>query len=312
MTVLTFAAMRLLFCGSGWRSIVAMIADRLPSGASIAAWDRQTPLVTAVAEIDVLLPSNAIITADVIAAARRLRLIQQPAAGTEGIEPAARVAAAERGIPLCNAPGSNHVAVAELTLWLLLALARRAPAAARAFAGRELGEPAGLELSGRTLGIVGLGRAGQAVAERARAFGMTIRSLGRAASPGERRAFFAACDAITLHCPLTDDTRGLVDADAFAAMRPGALLINVARGDVIDRAALIEALAGGRLGGVGLDVHWEEPADPSDPLYADPRVIALPHLGGSTIEAFARVADTVAANVRRLCAGEPLAHRVDV
>lgn len=307
MTVLTSAAMRLLFCGSGWRSVVAMIADRLPSGASIALWDRATPLVTAVAEIDVLLPSNALVTADVIAAARRLRLIQQPAAGTEGID---RDAAIARGIPVCNTPGSNHVAVAELTLYLLLALARRAPVAARAFADREIGEPAGLELAGRTLGVVGMGLAGQAVAERARAFGMTIRALGRTASRAERLAFFAACDAISVHCPLTAATRGLVDADAFAAMRPGALLINVARGAVVDRAALLAALAGGRLGGVGLDVHWDEPADPADPLYADPRVVALPHLGGSTVEAFARIADSVAANVRRLIAGEPLAHRV--
>ena len=297
--------MRLLFCGSGWQSIVQLIAERLPAGVSIEAWDRTTPLATAIADIDVLLPSNARITADVIAAARRVRLIQQPAAGTEGIE---REAAAARGIPVCNAPGSNHVAVAEVTLYLLLALARRAPAAARAFADRVIGEPAGLELSGRTLGIVGMGRAGQAVAERARAFGMHVRGLGRA-SRADRLAFFAACDAISLHCPLTDDTRGLVDADAFAAMRPGALLINVARGDVIDRAALIDALAGGRLGGVGLDVHWDEPADPADLLYADPRVVTLPHLGGSTVEAFSRIADTVAANVRRLLAGEPLAHR---
>jgi phosphoglycerate dehydrogenase-like enzyme len=299
--------MRLLFCGSGWLPVVQLIADRLPSGASIEHWNRATPLVTAVADIDVLLPSNARITAEVIAAAGRLRLIQQPAAGTEGID---RAAATARGIPVCNAPGSNHVAVAEATLYLLLALARRAPAAARAFADRQIGEPAGIELAGRTLGVVGMGRAGAAVAERARAFGMTVLGLGRTASRDERLAFFAACDAISLHCPLTAETRGLVDAEAFAAMRPGALLINIARGAVIDRAALTDALAGGRLGGVGLDVHWEEPADPADPLYADPRVVALPHLGGSTVEAFSRIADTVADNVRRLIAGEPLAHRV--
>jgi phosphoglycerate dehydrogenase-like enzyme len=143
---------------------------------------------------------------------------------------------------------------------------------------------------------------------------MIVIELGRGASPAERAAFFAASDAITLHCPLAPETRGLIDAAAFAAMRPGALLVNVARGPVIDRAALLAALADDRpthrLGGVGLDVHWDEPADPADPLYADPRVVALPHLGGSTVEAFTRIVDVVLDNLRRLTAGEPLRYRV--
>jgi phosphoglycerate dehydrogenase-like enzyme len=167
--------------------------------------------------------------------------------------------------------------------------------------------PLGIELAGRTLGIIGMGRVGSAVAERARALGMRVISLGRG---GDRAAFFAACDAISIHCPLTDDTRGLVDAAAFAAMKPGALLVNLARGGVIDRAALVEALRGDRLGGVGLDVHWTEPPDPGDPLYADPRVVALPHIAGSTEEAFARIADVVASNIARLERGEPLVNRV--
>lgn len=299
--------MQLLFCGSGWLAMVDRIAAQLGPEDSIAQWDRRAPLVERVADVDVLLPSNAAITADVIAAAPRLRLIQQPAAGVEGIDRAAAIA---RGIPICNAPGTNHISVAEAALYLLLALARRAPAAARAFAGREIGVPLGIELAGKTLGIVGMGRAGRALAERAGALGMAIRGLARGESPTERAAFFAACDAFSLHCPLTDETRGLVDAAAFAAMRPGALLVNCARGAVIDRPALLEALAARRLGGLGLDVHWDEPADPADPLYADPRVVALPHVAGSTEEAFARIARVVVDNVRRLARGEPLSHRV--
>jgi phosphoglycerate dehydrogenase-like enzyme len=211
---------------------------------------------------------------------------------------------------VCNAPGTNHVAVAELALYLLLALARRAPAAARAFAAREVGVPLGIELAGRTLGIIGMGRTGRALQARAEALGMRVIGLGRGADADARRAFFAACDAISIHCPLDDATRGLVGADALAAMRPGALVVNVARGGVIDRAALVAALAGGRLGGVGLDVHWEEPPDPSDPLYADPRVVALPHVAGSTEEAFARIADVVIENLDRLARGAPLLHQV--
>jgi phosphoglycerate dehydrogenase-like enzyme len=299
--------MHLLFCGSGWLPVVDAIAARLPAGATIAIWDRKAPLASAVGDVDVLLPSNAHVTPDVIAAAPRLRLIQQPAAGTDLID---RSVAIARSIPICNAPGMNHVTVAETALYLLLALARRAPLAARAFAERQVGVPIGIELAGRTLGVIGMGRAGTAVAERARGLGMTVIDIGRGATADERRAFFAASDAITIHCPLTPDTRGMLDAAAFAAMRPGALVVNAARGGVIDRAALLAALASGRLGGVGLDVHWDEPADPADPLYADPRVVALPHLGGSSEEAFGRIADVVVDNLRRLIAGEPLRHRV--
>jgi len=299
--------MRLLFCGSGWLPIVDLIAARLPKGSSITTWDRKSPLASVVGNIEILLPSNAVITPEVVAAARRLRLIQQPAAGTDDID---RTAATARDIPICNAPGTNHVAVAEATLFLLLAVARRAPLAARAFADRQIGVPLGIELAGKTLGVIGMGRTGTAVAERARGLGMTVIQLGRSATPGERRAFFAASDAITIHCPLTPATRGMLDAAAFAAMRRGVLLVNVARGGVIDRAALAAALAEGRLGGVGLDVHWNEPADPADPIYADPRVVALPHIGGSTIEALDRIADVVVDNLRRLSRGEPLRHRV--
>jgi len=297
--------MRLMFCGSGWLPVVDHIASRLPAGSTIERWDRATPLAAVVADIDVILPSNAPITADTITAARALRLIQQPAAGTEGID---RAAAAARGIPVCNAPGTNHIAVAEHALFLILALARRLPAAQRAFTAREVGTPLGIELAGRTLGIVGMGRSGTALADRARALGMTVIALGRTATAADRHAFFAASDAVSLHCPLDDSTRGLVGADALAAMRPGALLVNCSRGGVIDRAALVRHLD--KLGGVALDVHWEEPPDPADPLYAHPRVLGLPHLAGSTEEAFARIVDVIIENLGRLARGEPLIHRV--
>lgn len=299
--------MRLLFCGSGWLPMVNRISARLPAGATIASWDRKEPLAACVAEVDVLLPSNAHIDAAVIAAATKLRLIQQPAAGTEGID---REAAVARGIPICNAPGANHISVAECALYLLLALARRVPVAARAFADRQVGVPLGIELAGKTLGVIGRGRAGSTVIDRARALGMTTLVIDRSTTAAERETVFATCHALTIHCPLTPETRGLLDAAAFAAMRPGMLIVNCARGAVIDRSALLAALAADRLGGVGLDVHWEEPADPEDPLYADPRVIALPHVAGSTEESFGRICDVVIENLERLERGEPLRHRV--
>jgi phosphoglycerate dehydrogenase-like enzyme len=296
---------RVLFCGNGWLPIVEMIEARLPAGATLARWDRLAPLAGEVADVDVLLPSNAKITPEVIHAATRLRLVQQPAAGTEQIDRASLV---DRGIPLCNAPGTNHVSVAECALFLLLSLARRAPIAQQKLRERVVGEPLGFELFGRTLGIIGMGRAGTALAERATALGMHVRALRRGDT--DHAAFFAACDAISIHCPLTPETRGLVDARAFAAMRDGAWIINLARGGVIDRDALVAALASGKLGGVGLDVHWSEPPDPDDALYRDPRVVALPHVAGSTVEAFSRIADVVIENIARLDRGEPLLHRV--
>ncbi len=298
---------RLLYCGSGWLPIVDAIAARLPAGSTIELWDRATPLVTAIEPYDVVIPSNAYLTSKVIGAAPSLRLIQQTAAGTEKID---HVAAASFGIPVCNAPAMNHVAVAELALLLLLSLARKIPEARAAFASRAVGVPVGIELAGRTLGVIGMGRTGTAFADRARALGMTVLGLARTATASERLQFFAACDAISIHCPLNPETRGLVDATAFAMMRRGAFVVNVARGGVIDRPALLEALASGRLGGVGLDVHWDEPADPDDPLYADPRVVALPHLGGSTVEAFTRIVDVVIDNLSRLNRGDSLCYRV--
>jgi phosphoglycerate dehydrogenase-like enzyme len=280
---------------------VDVLAARLPD-VSIRVWDRARPLVECVADVDVLLPSNAPISAAVIAAAPKLRLIQQPAAGTEAID---RDAAIARGIPICNAPLTNHVSVAELALCLLFSLARRIPHARRLFDARQIGVPVGIELAGKTLGIIGMGNTGTALAERARALGMTVRALSRG---DDKLPFFAACDAISIHCPLTPETHHLVDAAALAAMKPGALLVNCGRGGVIDRAALVAALD--HLGGVALDVLWDEPGDPADPLYNDPRVIALPHMAGSTQESFTRIANVVVENLARLGRGEPLINRV--
>lgn len=299
--------MRLLFCGSGWLEVVDHIRDRLEPGDELAVWDRARPLAACVDDVDVLLPSNGPIDAAVIAAAPRLRLIQQPAAGFERID---LEAARARDIPVCNAPGANHVSVAECALLLILSLARRVPAARDAFAQARIGTPLGIELDGKTLGIVGRGRTGNALAVRAAGLGMQVVSLDSRSSAEERAAFWGRCDVISIHAPLNDATRGMVDAAAFAAMKPGALLVNLSRGALVERRALEAALASGRLGGVGLDVYWDEPWDPADPLYRHPAVVTLPHVAGSTVEAFDRIATIVVENVRRLRTGDVLAHRV--
>ncbi len=303
--------MNLLFCGSGWPDIVDLIAARLEPGDRIRSWDRRRSLVDeiAAAPTEVILPSNGHIDATAIAAAaeRGLRLIQQPAAGTDAID---KAAAAARGIPVCNAPGANQTAVAECTLLLLLLCARRWGAARQTFELAQIGSPLGTELSGAHLVVVGAGRTGQAVATRAEALGMRVTVIDSKAGRAGLLEALASADAVSLHVPLTPATTGLVDAEALAAMPAHALLVNVARGPVIDRVALEAALARGHLGGVGLDVFWQEPWDPRDPLFQDPRVVTLPHVAGSTTQAFDGIAAIVVDNVNRLKRGEPLRHRI--
>jgi phosphoglycerate dehydrogenase-like enzyme len=300
--------MKILFCGVGWLPIVDTIESQLPAHHQLVRWDRQRPLAEIVGDVEVLLPSNGRIDDAVLAAAPRLRLIQQPAVGVEPIDLAA---ARARGIPVCNSPGMNHIAVAEAALFFVLALARRVTQAQRAFAAATIGEPLGRQLGGRTLGVVGPGRSGKALGERAAALGMNVVYLGRGATAEEQRAFFSSCDVISLHCPLNAETRGLVGAEAFAQMKRGVHLVNVSRGDVIDQAACRAALRDGVLGGLGLDVFWEEPWDPADPLFADPRVVVLPHVAGTTEESAAAVTAIILGNIARLERGEPLLHRVD-
>jgi phosphoglycerate dehydrogenase-like enzyme len=303
---------QLLFCGSGWLDIVDVIAARLAPTDRIRVWDRRRSLLDEVlaAPTDVILPSNGLVDARVIAAAaveQGLRLIQQPASGTEGIDVAA---AAARGIPVCNAPGANQTAVAEAALLLLLLCARRWPAARTAFEERVIGTPVGVELAGSSLLVVGAGRTGSALAARAAALGMTVRTATSSTSRAELLAELDQADAVSLHVPLGDATRGMIDAEALAAMQPHAILVNVARGHVIDRDALQDALARGHLGGVGLDVFWDEPWDPADPLYAHPRVVTLPHIAGSTTNSFDRIAAIVVENLTRLKRGDALLHRI--
>jgi len=298
---------RVLFSGSGWLTFVDILTREMPPGSDMQLWDRAQPLERAIAEAEVLLPSNAAITAKVIEAGTSLRLIQQPAAGTENIDLAA---ARARGIPVCNAPGASQNAVAEMALFLMLALVRRLPAAVAAFAAARIGEPIGRELRGKRLGIVGLGRSGSALARLAEGIGMTVGSVGSRRSEAEWDELLSASDIVSIHCPLTPKTRGLLDDHAFARMKPGALLINCARGPVVDRAALERALDSGRLGGAGLDVFWDEPWDPADPLYRRPDVVVMPHVGGSTEETMRAVARIVATNMERVLRGEELLHRV--
>jgi phosphoglycerate dehydrogenase-like enzyme len=258
-----------------------------------------------------LVPSVARITASVIAAAPRLKAIVQFGAGLDNVD---REAAAARGIAVRNVPGANAQAVAELALFLMLALARRLPLHRRSFAAGVVGDPPGSELSGKTLGIIGLGASGRKLARMARGIGMDVVALRRnpapdpdaswVGGPADLHALLGRADYVSLHIPTSAETRGLMNAAAFRAMKPSASVINVGRGDLVDRAALVEALDRKTIAGAGLDVYWEEPPDPADPLLARENVVATPHVGGVTEEALDRIATRVAELLKELV-GEP-------
>jgi D-3-phosphoglycerate dehydrogenase len=250
-----------------------------------------------------LIPFMGAVTEAVIAAAPRLKLIVQFGVGLEGVD--AR-AAAEREIAVRNVPGANAQAVAEMALFLMLALARRLPLHRSAFAKRVVGDPPGTELQGKTLGLVGLGNTGRALARIGKALGMdviAVRNNPALEDPDcswvggrfDLENLLARADFVSLHVPATAETRGMIGTGRLWRMKASACLINVARGDVVDRRALLDALLLRRIAGAGLDVYWDEPPDPADPLFALDNVVATPHLGGFTQESLGRIADQVAA-----------------
>lgn len=270
-------------------------------------------LIAAMRDSDVLVPTvTDRIDEDMIAAAGdRLGLIANFGAGIEHIDLAA---ARARKIIVTNTPGVFTDDTADLTLMLILSVPRRLGEGSRLvrdgqWTGWAPTAMLGRCIGGKRLGIVGMGRIGQAVAHRARAFGMevvyhnrhrlppSIETMFGARYEADLDRLFAESDIVSLHCPASPATRQLVNAERLAAMKPGAYLINTARGDLIDEEALIAALQSGHLAGAGLDVFAREPAvDPR--LIALPNVITLPHLGSATIEGRAHAGEKVIANIR--------------
>jgi D-3-phosphoglycerate dehydrogenase len=247
------------------------------------------------------------VSAAVMDAAGRLRAVGRAGVGVDNIDVAGATA---RGIVVMNAPDGNTITTAEHTIALLVALARRVPQASASLkAGRwERKRFVGTELQGKTLGIVGLGRIGRVVAQRARGFGMNIIAYDPFVAPEQARDLeletasledvFARADFLTVHTPLTPETRGIIGAKAFARMKQGVRIINCARGGLVDEGALLAAINDGTVAGAALDVFEEEPPPPDHPLLQLDEVIATPHLGASTTEAQEGVAFTVAEQMR--------------
>lgn len=253
-----------------------------------------------------LVRSETKVTADWIGKAPDLKLVGRAGVGVDNID---LEAATRRGVAVINAPAANTIAACEHTFGLMLALSRNI---AQADADVKKGEWKrskwmGTELHGKTLGVVGMGRIGREVAKRALAFGMKVIAFDPFVSDEQARDLgvslfglkevLAHCDMLTLHAPSSDKTKRLLNAESLSWMKQGARVVNCARGELVDEAALVEALKSGRLAGAALDVFDKEPLPEGSPLRSAPNLILTPHLGASTSEAQSRVADELAQGV---------------
>ena len=253
----------------------------------------------------IIVRSGTTLDASLIERAERLRVIGRAGVGVDNVDVDA---ATRRGIVVANAAESTVDSAAEHAIALLLALARNIPQAHAALTAGvwDRGRFTGIELAGKTLGVLGLGRIGRQVAHRALGLGMRVvaydpfvaterfRELGveLAASLDD---VFAVADVVTLHLPLSDETRGLLDANAFARMKDGVRIVNAARGGLVDEAALVDAIGSGKVAGAALDVFESEPY--AGPLLELPQVVVTPHLAGSTTEAQDRAGVVIAEQV---------------
>ncbi|HEY1274038.1 MAG TPA: D-glycerate dehydrogenase [Thermoleophilaceae bacterium] len=292
--------------------------DRLAAAHETDVWEERTApprdeLLARVREVDGLLSMlTDAVDPELMDAATRLRAISNYAVGVDNVDLAA---ATERGLPVGHTPGVLTDSTADLAVGLMLGIARRL-AEGEAFVRR--GEwvtwvpdlMLGRDLHGATVGIVGFGRIGQAVARRLEGFGCeilhTARSTGLPLEELLRRS-----DFVTLHCPLTPETHGLIGAEALAQMRPTAYLVNTARGPIVDTAALAEALSAGGIAGAALDVTDPEPLPGDHPLLAAPGLVVVPHVGSATHATRGRMADIAVDNLLAALAGERMPHCVN-
>jgi len=272
--------------------------------------------------IDVMIPTMSIVGREHLIEADRLRLIQQCGSGLEGVD---MEAAQSMNIMVANVPtdiSGNADSVAELGIYLMIGLSRNFRQMALGLANRQMGFPQGRALSGKTIGIIGLGGIGRALAARLKPFGVNLIGIKRhdpqtakediglawAGTPAEMEVFLNRSDFVVLCLPLTPESRHIIGRQAFNAMKRDAFIINLSRGGLVDRDALEEALASGRIAGAGLDVFWEEPVDPDDPIFKY-NILATPHVAGSTDVSIKGIVKAVAENIRRLEKGQEPLHQ---
>jgi phosphoglycerate dehydrogenase-like enzyme len=302
----------------GFRAAIAAIERDWLRIAVVDETDKPA-LAREIRDADVLLHVLERVTPAVIEQAPCLRLIQKLGVGVDTID---LDAARTRGIAVCNMPGANTRAVAELTLLLTLATLRQLSALDRQTrAGHGWALHAALlddlgELGGRTVGLIGFGAVGKCLTPMLHGLGATVIYTARRAAPDTPAQFtslselLSAADVVSLHLPLNPETAGMIDERAIGTMKQGAVLVNTARGGLVDYDALHRALAAGRLRGAGLDVFDAEPAGASHPLFQLSNVVVTPHVAWFTAETLQRSLGVFAENCRRLRDGEPLLNRI--
>jgi len=310
---------------------VVLIADKLAQSTVAALGDQvevrwvdgpdREKLLAAVGEADALLVRSATtVDAEVLAAAPKLKIVARAGVGLDNVDVDA---ATERGVLVVNAPTSNIHSAAEHAMALLLAAARQIPAADASLRAHtwKRSSFSGTEIFGKTAGIVGLGRIGQLVAHRLAAFGAHLVAYDPYVSPARAAQLgiemlsledlLARADFVSVHLPKTPETAGLIGKEALAKAKPGVIIVNAARGGLVDEAALAEAISSGHVRGAGIDVFAKEPCTES-PLFDLPEVVVTPHLGASTAEAQDRAGTDVAASVKLALAGEFVPDAVNV
>jgi phosphoglycerate dehydrogenase-like enzyme len=268
--------------------------------------------------VDVLIPTMCSVTREMLSESDKLRLIQQCGAGLEGVDIGA---AREKKIWVANVPtdiSGNADSVAELGFYFMIGLSRGVRQMSRNLAEKKMGEPQGKSLSGRTVGLVGLGGIGRALIKRLQPFGVRLIGIKRnnpqsamkelclewAGGPEDLKELLARSDFVVLCLPVTAESKNIINRDAFLFMKKEAFLINLSRGGLVDRAALEESLASGKIAGAGLDVFWEEPPSPDDPVF-NFNVLATPHVGGVTDISMKGIVKAVAENIRRVDNNQP-------
>lgn len=304
--------MKILFAApeNAWGGFLGLIGSAFPQHQFVASGRFE---VDTLEGFDVLIPTMSRITKEMLEEGDQLRLIQQCGAGLEGVD---LEAARSLNIPVANVPtdiSGNADSVAELGIYLMIGLSRDIRGMAGSLANQKMGEPKGRALTGKTVGLVGLGGIGRALVRRLRTFGVQLIGIKRhnfqeakaelglewVGGPEDLHELLGRSDYVILCLPLTDDNRNLMDHNAFTYMKRDAFLINLSRGGLVHRDALENALASGTIAGAGLDVFWEEPPDPNDSIF-NYNVFATPHIAGSTDVSMRGIVNVVAENIRRV------------
>jgi phosphoglycerate dehydrogenase-like enzyme len=313
--------MKILFAApeNAWGGFLGLIRSELPEHHFEATGRFE---INTLKGYDVLIPTMCPITEEILEEVDQLRLIQQCGSGLEGVD---LEAAKKRNIWVANVPtdiSGNADSVAELGIYMMIGLSRDFRGMSQSLAAKKMGVPQGKSLCGRTVGLVGLGGIGKALVKRLKTFDVRLIGIKRddsrkameelglewAGGPHDLKTLLQRSDFVMLCLPLTVENQHLMNQATFSYMKHNAFLINLSRGGLVDRDALEEALASGRIRGAGLDVFWEEPPDPDDSIFKY-NVLATPHIAGSTDTSMQGIVKAVSENIRRIQKNlEPLNH----